>query len=709
MRRASYMNLKLARELASRFLALAGVLSILITGEFSGLLSTAVVAGLALSFLQLVWLKGPWLSRRTWNVLNLIVIVYFIVDLLIISQSLLVASTRFTIFLMLNKLFNLKTSQDFYQLYLISLLQLLAASTFTNDISFAGVFIVYLIAALWALLLHHLVVQAETHGSALTVYGLSAPFFIATNLIALLALSSTLLLFFIFPRIGMGFFKKGRADLIGVSGFSEQVKLGEVGRVKLDSTIVMRAQLSWKGEQPEFPIVYWRGMVYDYYDGRSWKNTFGKGSALPRKFGGEFVVRRYDPSHPLLIQKIMLEPLDTSVLFALSQPVTLKGRFTMIKANTAHSLHLPYTPSTRLSYTAYSQIPTFQSSDARLKTVDLPARIADYYLQLPTDSARIVKLAQEVTRPARTVYERIRLVERFLKMNYRYSLDIEPASGETPIEDFLFNQKKGYCEQYATAMVLLLRAVDVPARLVSGFLHGDWNEYGDYLTVRNSDAHTWVEIWFPKSGWISFDPTPNAPGKEPVPILAAMVQFIDSLHWKWNRYIVSYSLQDQITVVKEVRSQGSRLRDTLYTGWVALRESVLGAIPGRLHLDAGKIVIGIMLGVVIFIAFLISLYRWKWQHVRRRWTRSKNPHTVEFYERLLSLLAQRGLTKSPSATPLEFCHQLEPNWMAPYVKDLTALYYHVRFGRNELTSQEIKRVQDTFYHLQHPSPDPAIP
>ncbi len=703
------MNLKLAHELASRFLALAGVLSLLLTGEFSVMLSSAVIGGLALSFLQIVWLKGPWLSRRTWNSLNVIVIIYFVTDLLIISQSLLVASTRFTLFLMLNKLFNLKASKDYFQLYLISLLQLLAASTFTNEINFAGAFIVYLIAALWALLLHHLVVQAETHGSPLTVYGLSGPFFIATNLIALLILGSTLLLFFIFPRIGMGFFKKGRSDLIGVSGFSEKIELGEVGRVKLDSTIVMRAQLSWKGKQPEFPIVYWRGMVYDYYDGRSWKNTFGKGSALRKKFGGEFVVRPYDTNHPILIQKIMLEPLDTSVLFALSQPIMLKGRFTTLKSNTAHSLHLPYTPSARLSYTAYSQIPTFQSNDARLKSIDLPTRIADYYLQLPMDSDRIVQLAQEVTQPARTVYERIRLVERFLKKNYRYSLDVDPASEERPIEDFLFYQKKGYCEQYATAMILLLRAVDVPARLVSGFLHGDWNEYGDYLTVRNSDAHTWVEVWFPESGWISFDPTPNAPGKEPIPILASVVRFFDSLHWKWNRYIVSYSFRDQITVVKEARSQGSRLRDTLFTGLVALWKGILRAIPDRHHLDAGKIVIGIISIVVIIMMFLIPRYRWRWLHVRRGWFGSKNLHAVEFYERLLALLAKRGLTKSPTATPLEFCQRLEQNWMAPYIKDITAIYYRVRFGGMELTTEEICRVEEALRCLKRPSAQRATP
>jgi protein-glutamine gamma-glutamyltransferase len=702
------MNLKLARELATRFLALAGALSLLITGEFTGVLSTAVIVGLVLSFLQLVWLKKPWLSRRTWNILNLIVIAYFIVDLVIISQSLLIASTRFTFFLMLNKLFNLKTSPDYYQLYLISLLQLLAASTFTNDISFAGVFIVYLIAALWALLLHHLVIQAETHGSPLTIYGLSAPFFMATNLIALLTLSSTLLLFFIFPRVGMGFFKKGRSDLIGVSGFSEQVKLGEVGQVKLDSTIVMRAQLSWKGEQPEFPIVYWRGMVYDYYDGQSWKNTFGKGRALSRKFGGEFVVKPYDKDQPTLIQEIMLEPLDTSVLFALSQPIMLKGGFRTVKANSAHSLHLPYTPSIRLSYTAYSQIPTFRPADSQLEFIDPPSRFGNYYLQLPEDTDRIMKLAQEVTRPGRTVYEKIHLLKKFLKKNYRYSLDIETSSEETPIDDFLFYQKKGYCEQYATAMVLLLRAVDVPARLVSGFLHGDWNEYGNYLTVRNSDAHTWVEIWFPESGWIPFDPTPTASGKESVPILAAMVQFFDSLHWKWNRYIVSYSLRDQITVIKEARSQGSRFRDTLHNGLVTLWDGVLRAIPDWRHQDAGKMIIGIILGVVIFMVFLISLYRWRWLHFRRGWGRPKSPYSVEFYERLLAFLAKRGLTKSPSTTPLEFCQKLETNWMTPYVKDLTALYYHVRFGHNELTTEEIKRVKESLQRLQHPPAEPAI-
>ena len=704
------MNLRLARDLASRCLALTGVLALLTTSRFQDLLSIIAILAVCLSFLQVLSRKGTWLSKKTWNVLNVFVVLFFIADVMVISQSMLASCTRLTLFLLLNKLFNLRTSEDHFQLYLISFLQLLAASTFTSDITFGVVFILYLLAALWALLLHHLVVQAEAQGSPSTLYGLRFPFFLATNLMALATLGGALLLFFMVPRVGLGYFNEWRSDRIGVSGFSEEVKLGEVGEVKLDPTVVMRAKVSWDGDQTKVPSFYWRGMVFDNYDGHSWKNSHGKGRRIVKKFENGFTVAPPFPNRPMLVQEIMLEPLETSVLFAATQPIRIKGQFSALQVNTAQAIRLNYTPSGRFSYTAYSQIPVFDEADARVDSLHLPDRISNYYLQLPLKSDRIITLAEEVTQPARSMLQRVLLIEKFLKENYTYSLDIDPSSGKNPIEDFLFEQKEGYCEQYATAMILLLRGVEIPARMVSGFLRGDWNEYGDYFTVRNSDAHTWVEVWFPNSGWIPFDPTPSADELGSIPILATVLRLIDSLHWTWNRYVVHYSLRDQVDAVKEVRARSSRLRETVFTGLNAMWSGILKALPNWRLWDSRNLMAGIIVALLAIGIYFVGkplfrriLGRWGWIPP------DSSSSTVDFYERLLALLARQGLNKPPSSTPMEFCQKVELAWMKSCVTDLTTLYYRVRFGSRELTAEELSHVEDSLRYLKNPPPQHASP
>ena len=106
-------------------------------------------------------------------------------------------------------------------------------------------------------------------------------------------------------------------------------------------------------------------------------------------------------------------------------------------------------------------------------------------------------LAHRVTQEATTPFERVLAIHQHLLENYRYSLESETATLSHPLEEFLFTRKTGYCEHYATAMVVMLRTIGIPARLVTGFLATEWNEYGGYFTVRQRDAHAWVEVYFP--------------------------------------------------------------------------------------------------------------------------------------------------------------------------------------------------------------------
>ncbi|MBK9110375.1 MAG: transglutaminase domain-containing protein [Nitrospira sp.] len=140
--------------------------------------------------------------------------------------------------------------------------------------------------------------------------------------------------------------------------------------------------------------------------------------------------------------------------------------------------------------------------------------------------------------------------------NYRYNLDVPSLQSAHPLEDFLLTRKTGYCEHYATAMVVLLRATGIPARLVTGFLATEWNEFSRYYTVRQRDAHAWVEVYFPRSGWITMDPTPPAPENIGQTWWQSADRVMDSVRLQWDRLFVHFSANDQLTVVQGIREGG---------------------------------------------------------------------------------------------------------------------------------------------------------
>ena len=407
------MSLDRAFQMASRLLALAGLSSLIFTRELFFPLTIAAILSVGASFVLVLSGSTFHLSKRTWTGMNLVVLAFFLADLFFISSSLLVASTHFIVFLMINKLFNLNTSQDHLQLYLISFLQLLAASTFTVEISFLVAFILYLLAAIWALLLHHLVTEGarQSPGSVARSspggpQGITWPFFLSTNGIAVVALGCTLILFAFIPRIGLGFFHRSQSDLIRMSGFSDQVNLGDIGEVKLDSTVVMRAQ-----PQPAKPLplsegIYWRGMAFDHFDGEAWRNSFGSGGLLTSKGGGVFKFGTGRYPQRTVTQEIILEPLDTAILFGLPNMIQVTGHFPRLKMNTMRSVSQPAVPASRVDYIVASQIPVLTRGDAEARTVSYPSSVQGPFLQLPESTGLIRQLAVTITRSSDTVLKK---------------------------------------------------------------------------------------------------------------------------------------------------------------------------------------------------------------------------------------------------------------------------------------------------------------
>lgn len=705
------MNLQFAHEIASRLLALSGVLAVFLTREVAWPIPALAIVAIALSTL-LVLSGRQWLLRRqVWDLFSLIALGYFLLDLFFLSRSLLIASTHFVLFLMVNKVFNLRRTQDYPQLYLLSLLQLLAASTFTIDPIFGVSMLVYLFTAVWTLMLHHLVSEHRDRlRDTVITQRVSRPFFFTTNAVGLVAFVLTVVLFLLLPRLGIGFFQRSKTETIRTVGFSNQINLGDFGSVLQDDTIVMRAKVRGLVDRSK---LYWRGGAFDAYDGISWKSTAAAGKAVVRANTGEFQIRPAASRVPLIEQEIQLEPLDVDILFGAPRPVAIWGRFPSLRLNEMGVISLPSTPAGRMSYTVRSQAPLLFPSDIGATAISVPPKIAETYLALPSLSPRIRDLALRVTDGAGTVLERVNAVALHLKSEYRYSLEVQPPKSGSILEDFLFDQKTGYCEHFATAMTVMLRTLGIPARMVSGFSPGEWNAYGDYFLVRQRDAHTWVEVWFPESGWIPFDPTPLVSEPVAAPIVATVTQFLDTLRYQWNRYVVQFSLRDQVAVVQEIREESAVARNSLVRVIDRIEAELNRFIKGR----RTEIVLA---GLVIFVGATVFLLLRIFKAATlkggrlRGWLKIlasflRRPRTQEsaaFYGRFMKIMRTRGMTRPPSLTPREFSVQIgdRNSTIAQPVLRITELFHAVRYDHQPLSEADLREIEAILKELSEPEP-----
>ena len=661
-------------------------------------------------------------SPTMWNALLIGSFIILLIDLTVVSQDLLPAGIHFLVVLLDIKLLTLQQRRDYRHLYAISLMAILAAAALTTDVWYVSVFLLYLLAAVWTLLLFHLTQEAgetpavvtpsSTVGFPMTSPGrITHRFFWLTNGTALLTITLTLGIFFLIPRIGAGLLQKTNGEALRTTGFSDRVDLGTIGSVKQDPQIVMRVELP---DQPnvENNHLYLRGLAYDQYNGRSWShggtrrrslNLVADGTFLTRPTGSRLPDSQYTP----IRQDILLEILDTPVLFAVPFAELVSGEFLTVQADTMGGLHLPFPPSSRIRYSITSQSPRLIADERIASVLVYPDSIRSHYLQVPPGSEQVADLAYRVSQQATTPFERTLAIQQHLLENYRYSLEADTTTLSHPLEEFLFTRKTGYCEHYATAMVVMLRTVGIPARLVTGFLATEWNEYGAYFTVRQRDAHAWVEVYFPHSGWITMDPTPTVSAAGTTTRWEPLSQLGESLRLKWDRLFVHYSAKDQLAAVHGVREGSGALRERVGQ-WVSFLGSPISQLlsrlayvvrtfrPGLLELVTGVIVVGFAL-LLLMLRDRIGL--WATTHLP---TSRQHLAIVQLYARMVRTVEKHGVSKPPAATASEFASLVEREWKAagPMVTEVIALYHQGRFSRTPLTPDELSRVAEQVGRLQ---------
>jgi hypothetical protein len=274
---------------------------------------------------------------------------------------------------------------------------------------------------------------------------------------------------------------------------------------------------------------------------------------------------------------------------------------------------------------------------------------------------------------------------------------------DRPLEEFLFLRKTGYCEHYATAMAIMLRTVGIPARLVTGFLATEWNEYGSYYVVRQQDAHAWIEVYLPHSGWVMMDPTP--PSGEPMgdvyPAWRALERILDNVKLQWSRFFVQYSAGDQLAVVRELKAGGQSVRHKALDSMATLFSPILrllGGIPDYVFSSTlrpqgsswGLIVVACIILLVLSVKRILA----------RAFPDKKRTHEdhriVDLYKQMIKRLADKGIAKTATTTPLEFVHIARIRWSEAdlAVASITELYCRARFGGIPLTEEELGVAED---------------
>lgn len=471
-----------------------------------------------------------------------------------------------------------------------------------------------------------------------------------------------LVLFFLFPRISGPLWSLPNDTATGQTGLSDTMSPGLISQLAQSDSVAFR--VAFDGPLPPSAQRYFRVLVLDFFDGYTWRTRH-----TPTRINtlqGQGPITRYtltlEPHN-----KPWLPVMDFADPAALPVDSRLNSDFSVTQRDLVQQRK-------RYSATAYAGPGNTLNTDAK----DLPQA-----LKLPdAGNPRAREFAQQLRRASRDDQEFIdKILARFHNETYVYTLN-PPRLGPNSVDEFLFDTRRGFCEHYASSFTYLMRAGGIPARIVTGYLGGEFNQLGHYLIVRQADAHAWSEVWLPNRGWVRVDPTAavspdrieqgiaNAlPAGEALPLFLRnpspwlkQLRFSwDRFNNNWNQWVLGYDQERQVSFFARL-------------GFGILSWQDLGVY----------LIIGI--GSVFALLALFTLRQ------RRGVTRSK---VERAYARFCRRMERIGLVRAPSEGPLDFAQRAKtarPDLTLP-IETITRLYVTLRYGHrpNSESHLELKR------------------
>ncbi len=258
----------------------------------------------------------------------------------------------------------------------------------------------------------------------------------------------------------------------------------------------------------------YRGVVFDRYNGKGWEMSTEAATDISTDTAPLTLDIPDSPVYRVKtnIQSFYVQADLPNIIFASWKPEQLFFPASTVKLDEFNSIRSPFQLAEGTVYSVISAQPVYEADALRRFPRANDIQAAAGYTELPynSDLGEVARLARQVTEPYDTRYDKVQAIERYLRENYSYDLDIAPQSGDRDaVAYFLFDEKRGYCEHFASAMAVMARGAGIPARVVTGYTGGAYNPFTALWEIKQSDAHAWVEIYFGSSGWVPFDPTPG--------------------------------------------------------------------------------------------------------------------------------------------------------------------------------------------------------
>lgn len=303
---------------------------------------------------------------------------------------------------------------------------------------------------------------------------------------------------------GNPFDQPPRFDPGSYYGFNQYMDLRSRGNLSDDIVLKVRSD----------SYDFYRGLVFDHYNGKGWEISSDETVDITTDEPPLNLDISGRPAYQIRTktQSFFVEAELPNIIFTSWKPEQLFFPANRVKVDSYGSIRSPYELTEGTVYSVITEQPVYSGKTLRNFPHDGDLPVSSEYTSLPDNDEMldVERISREVTRDYSTRYDKVLAIEGYLKQNYVYDLDIAPqTSDEDAVAYFLFEEKRGYCEHFASAMAVMARSAGIPARVVTGYTGGSYNPFTALWEIRQSDAHAWVEVYFGTAGWVPFDPTPG--------------------------------------------------------------------------------------------------------------------------------------------------------------------------------------------------------
>ncbi len=635
-----------------------------------------------------------WLSNRSLNVLGLLYVPVLIVEM---SRALAIGEVldpllHLILFLLVVKLFSLRHEREKWHILVAVFFVFAASMASSSHIGIALFLIVFVSLATYVLArLAHLYVVAglgldrQAPSAALS---LRRPLAMGVVMVVLVAVP----VFAMLPRFGDPFiFGEGTLGAQRIAGFSDEVDLSQTSAIRGNRTVVMRLSFD-RGRAPD--DLRLKAATYSRYRDKAWHRTGldDGGRVISRSGRFRLLRREVTPTNGV---EVFLQPLGSASLPLPLTATALEGLpFQTIARDGGGAFSLARRPREALRFQV-------ELGDRPIIQAGTSEQALGSALDVEGVTDRIRELAAQVMGDG-DEEDRIDRLERYLLENHAYSLELVNRTGTQPLERFLFDEKRGHCELFASSMVIMLRAQGIPARLVGGFLGVEHNTLEGYDVVRQDNAHTWVEAYSDQRGWQAYDPTPpeGRPSASPWSLRLAAAQFYDAVIFRWDRYVLSYGSADQAGIFERVREVLGGLWQALASllgddepALVApgLEDAAPEVAPASQPTTRSRPVLWLLL--LPLLASVLAVVAVVW--VRRR----QVPVSARrIYRRLRDRLRQAGQPVTDAMAPRSFLRLVteQAPAAAGAAQTLVNLYLQESFGERTLDAAERRTAHRAF-------------